>query len=283
MQIPHPLRPVLFLVLLTLLAAAQVLADDSPWQKKLPFENATITYEIAGAEVGTETLAVSDFGRRRAKRHEGTTSVFGISNMTQTLEITDPDTHSIFDLVAKTGTRSVNPAKFFNEEYGRLSAAEQSNVRRNAEALGLSMTRDLQGQTVPKAAKILGYDCDRTTIMGMTVDVIHQTDVPLHTEMNLMGTKTTITATAIDTGVPPDAAFAPPPDITPVENAQADALAQQMAKDMVTTLKEPDGAEQLQAKWRSGSVGMPGATDGTAPARGKKGAAPGAPQGMPGK
>lgn len=264
-------RFVPYLLLLALFAAAPAMAEDSPWEMKLPFENATITYTIAGSENGTETLYVKEHGKQRAKKHEGITSMFGISNKTSTLEISDPDWHYIFDLVAKTGTKSTNPAKFFNEEYRKLSAAEKKNVRRNAEELGMSMTREFQGETVPKASKILGYDCDRTTIMGMTVNVIHQTDVPLRTEMNLLGIQTTITATAIDTGAPPAAAFSLPADISPVENAEADALSQQMAKDMVSTLKEPDGAEKMKAKWKSGDVGMPG----TAPANGgMDGAAP---------
>lgn len=261
----NPHRFVLIILMLTLLAAAQVLAEDSPWQMKLPFQNATITYTIAGAENGTETLYVKDYGRQRAKKHEGITSMLGISNMTSTLEITDPDWHYIFDLVAKTGTKSTNPTKFFNEEYNKLTAAEKKNVRQNAEKLGMSMARDFQGETVAKATKILGYDCDRTTIMGMTIHVIHQTDVPLRTEMNLLGMQTTAAATAIDTGVPPAAAFAHPADINPVQNAEADNLSRQMAKDMVSTLKEPDGAEKMKAKWQSGAIGMPG----SAPAPGK--------------
>ena len=250
----HVLSPRRFIpsLLLLILLAAPALAEDSPWQMKLPFENATISYTIAGAENGTETLYVKEYGKQRAKKHEGVTSMLGISNTTSTLEIIDPDWHYIYDLVAKTGTKSTNPTKFFNEEYGMLSAAEKKNVRQNVEKLGMSMARDFQGETVPKAAKILGYDCDRTTIMGMTVHVIHQTNVPLRTEMNLLGMQTAITATAIDTGVPPSSAFAHPADISPIQNAGADALSQQMARDMVSTLKEPDGAEKMKAKWRSG-------------------------------
>jgi hypothetical protein len=293
MHLLNPHRIVPYLVLLTLVAAVPALAgEDSPWQMKLPFANATISYTIAGSENGTETLYVREYGKQRAKKHEGFTSMFGISNKTESLEITDQDWHYLFDLVAKTGTKATNPTKFFNEEYGKLSPAEKQNVKKNAEKLGMSMARDFQGETVPKATKILGYDCDRTTIMGMTVNVIHQTDVPLLTEMNLLGMQTTITATAIDTGAPPAAAFALPADITPVQDAQADALSQQMAKDMVSTLKEPDGAEKMKAKWQSGAFGMPGAEpsaeemDSTDPdsapgkAGGQEGAAPQG-QGMP--
>jgi hypothetical protein len=286
MDVLNPRRFVPFLLLLTLFAAAPAaMAEDSPWEMKLPFQNATITYTITGSETGTETLYLREYGKQRAKRHEGTTTMFGISNKTSSLEITDPDWHYIFDLVAKTGTKSINPTKFFNEEYRMLSAAEKTNVRKNAEELGMSMAREFQGETVPKASKILGYDCDRTTIMGMTVNVIHQTDVPLLTEMNLLGMQTTITATAIDTGAPPASAFALPADISPVENAEADGLSQQMAKDMVSTLKEPDGAEKMKAKWKSGDVGMPGGAGSGVPGSAPGQAGPEDPtpqgQGMP--
>lgn len=282
MHIHKPRRCIPFLLVLTLLAAVQVLAEDSPWQMKLPFQNATITYTIAGSENGKETLYVKEYGKQRARKHEGTANMFGISSRTATLEITDPDWHYRFDLVAKTGSKSTNPTKFFNEEYSSLSAAEKKNVQKNAEELGMSMARDFQGETVPKATRILGYDCDRTTMMGMTVHIIHQTDVPLRSEMNLMGMQTTITATAIDTGAPPAAAFTFPADISPVQNTEADALSRQMAKDMISTLKEPGGAKKMKAEWQSGSVGMPGGMDSSvpAPAPGQAGPEGMAPQGQ---
>ena len=277
-------RLVPILLTLTLFAAAQARAEDSPWQRKLPFQQATITYSISGSENGTETLYVKDYGKLRAKKHEGTTNTFGTTNQTAHLEITDPDWLYSFNLANKTGTKSTNPAKFFNEEYNKLSAAEKKNVRQNAEELGMSMAGGMQGKTVPNATKILGYDCDQTTVMGMTVSTIHQTDLILRSEMHVMGMNSSMVATKIDTGAPPNAAFALPPDITPVQNARVDALSQQMAKDMVSTLKEPDGAEKMKAKFRSGNVGMPGmgadgAGQGSAPGRARRKVPP--VQGMP--
>jgi len=251
------LAPALLLILFFGLNHA--LAADSPWDMKLPFEHATISYEITGMESGTETLYIKDYGKYRAVHHDGTTSMLGFTSKARRLEITDPDWHYMFDLEEKTGTKTTNPTKLFNEEYKKLTAAEQENVRKNSEELGISMIKDFQGQTIEKAATILGYECDRTTVMGITVNVIHKTDVPLLTEMNLMGMKAKILATAIDTSAPPAAeAFALPADITAVLDQAAEDGARQMTANFISTLKEPDGAEKMKAQMASASPQQPG-------------------------
>jgi len=53
-------------------------ADDSPWNRKLPFKELAIHYIVSGMENGTETLFIQDYGQRRALVHEGTTSIMGV-------------------------------------------------------------------------------------------------------------------------------------------------------------------------------------------------------------
>ena len=232
---------------------ALVAASDNPWQRKLPFKHATINYDISGMETGTETLYIKDYGKYRALNHDGTTSMLGITTRTHRLEITDPDWHYTFDLEANTGTKVTNPSKFYQEEFAKLTAAEKANVEKNAQELGISMLGDLNGQVEPNATEILGYSCDRTTIMGMTINLIHDTDVPLLSEMNIMGMQAKIKATSIDTGKPSSDVFALPAGIDPRYDREADEAARQMAVSAINTLKEPDGAEKMKARMKDQS------------------------------
>lgn len=244
---------VLFFFLL-FVCSGPALAGDNPWEKKLPFQSATISYAITGMETGTETLYIKDYGRYRALHHEGTGRMLGITTTSRRIELTDPDWHYSFDLEEQTGTKTINPARIYQEEYNRLTPAEQENVRKNAEEFGMSMVKGFQGEIVPRATTILGYECDRTTMMGTTVSLIHNTDIPLLSEFNLMGMKGKTAATAIDTTPPPETAFAPPAGITPVHDPEADEAARLMIADIISNLKEPDGAENFGARL-SGEVG----------------------------
>ncbi|HDK43343.1 MAG TPA: hypothetical protein ENG91_02185 [Desulfobacteraceae bacterium] len=242
------------LVFLTIIAVPAGGSADTPWNRKLPFKELTIHYTVSGMENGTETLFIQDYGQRRALVHEGTTSIMGFSSRNRRLEITDPNWHYTFDLEKQTGSKTVNPGKIYQEEFNKLSAAEKKNVLKNSKELGNSMLRNFSGETVKNAATILGYNCDRTTVMGTTVYLIHNTDIMLRREMNMMGMQGKTEATSIDKGKVPPAAFALPAGIAPVRDEAAEAMTKQMVQNIINTLKEPDGAEKMRSRTRQNSM-----------------------------
>ncbi|NOX80610.1 MAG: hypothetical protein GXP57_05910, partial [Deltaproteobacteria bacterium] len=130
-------------------------------------------------------------------------------------------------------------------------AAEKKNVRKNAEELGNSMLKNFSGETVKNAATILGYNCDRTTVMGMNVYFIHNTNIMLRREMNMMGMMGKTEATSVDKGKVPRGVFALPAGITPVHDEAADAMTKQMVQNVMNTLKDPDGAEKMRSRQNS--------------------------------
>jgi len=244
----------------SLLVAAMVLlasttiawANDLPWDMKLPFKEATIHYDITGSEQGNETLYVKDYGARRAERHKATAMVMGMSNPTETLEITEPDWIATYNLIDKTGEKTSNPRKIYQAEYNKFTAAEKKNFEKNTRELGTNMMGALGGSVKQKAEKVLGYDCDVSTIGGMsTVYVIHETDLPLRTEVSVMGMKSTNAAVKIDNGAVPDSAFAPPADIIAAFNQEAENMMTATVQQVMDTLKRPDGAEKMKQMGQS--------------------------------
>lgn len=230
---------------------------DLPWEMKLPFKEAIIHYELSGSEKGKETLYIKDYGRYQAKHHTSTMAMMGTTQQTDTLQITDPDWVTTYDLVEKKGGKTTNPNKIYKQEYSKLSAEEKKNFEKNVKELGNNMAGQFGGSVKQNSSKILGYDCDVTTVAGIsTVYSIHGTGLPLRAEASVMGMKNVIAANKIDTSSAiPDSAFAPPAGISAALDQNMESMMTSMIQDTVETLKKPDGAKQMQ---QAGPLGMMG-------------------------
>lgn len=215
-------------------------AVASPWEQKLPFAEATITYELSGMETGEEVLYIKDHGRRTANYRTTSTSMFGMTMKNRTVEITDPDWVYTFDLQEQTGTKAINPRKLMIEEYNKLSAEERAKVDENAETMGASMMQGMQGTVEPKAREILGYQCDKMTMMGNTVYSIHGSSIPLLTDSNMMGISMKSTATSISEEPVAEKHFHFPDGIEPQPDPDADQMARIMAEQTLAMLKDPE-------------------------------------------
>lgn len=224
-------------------------AGDFPWEMKLPFKEATIHYQLSGSEQGAETLYIKEYGKLRAKYHQGTTTIMGVSNKSETVEITDPDWVYSYDLVEKTGFKTTNPNKLYQSEYNKLSPGEKKNFVKNAKEFGTSLMGQMGGSVTRSSENYLGYECEVITVNnGMsTVYNLRGTDLPLRSEVSVMGIKNTHTATKIDTSSPvPESAFAPPAGITASHNQEAEAMTAGMIRQMVASFKDPEGGKKMQ-------------------------------------
>ncbi|MFH2123134.1 MAG: hypothetical protein ABIJ50_06600 [Pseudomonadota bacterium] len=232
--------------LVLLVSTMAMAADSNPWERKLPFKEATIHYLLSGMEAGTETLYIRDYGRNTATYRIGKMNMLGTTAMNETIAIESPEWVYHFDLTNHTGTKSVNPQKYMIEEYHRLSAAEQKQVSDNIEKIGLPMAEAIGGTVEQKVTKILGYDCDRTQMMGTTVYTLHGAGIPLKIESNVMGLTMRQEATAVNEGGVDQKYFEPPQGIVAVMDPEADTMARTLARQTMDTLKSPDGAKKMQ-------------------------------------
>jgi len=229
---------------------------DVPWEARLPFKEATIHYQLSGNEQGEEVLYIKDYGRTQAKYHKGASSMMGMTVKTETVLLTDPDWVTTYDLVEKTGTKTTNPNKLYLREYNKLSRSEKQNFEKNAKKLGTAMMAQAGGSVTQAKETFLGYDCDVVTVAGMSTSyVLRGSQVPLKTEMSMMGMQNTILATQVDTSATiPDRVFDPPAGITAELNTQAEAMMEGMVQKTVNTLKTPDGAAKMLSKQPGASM-----------------------------
>lgn len=235
-------RGVLFflVVVLSLLPVRAFSANELLWEKKLPFQEAAIHYRIKGMEEGKETLYVRESGKERAIYRETVSQMMGVEMVNSTVTIKEPDFIYTYDLQKKQGFKAVNPQKYMIEAYNKLSPAEQEKVRESAQKMGAAYTEGMGGTMEANALEILGYKCDKVEIMdGSATYLIHDTDVALKTEMNIMGMNLTMTAEAVDKGKVDDKFFQHPQGITAEVNAQSDEIAKNMAMQAIAMLQDP--------------------------------------------
>lgn len=239
-------RQIVLSVSLVLLMPILVLAgEEELWDVKLPFKAATIHYTLSGSEVGTETLYIRDAGRETATYRSGKVNIMGQSSTTETVAIENPDWVYNYDLVAHSGTKAVNPRKYMLEEYRRLTPAEKKQVNENAKKMGIHLGEALGGKVEQNVGKMLGYEIDRTQMMGTTVESIHGTGIPLKVESNMMGMNMKQEATSVNEGAVSQKYFEPPQGIVAEEDPQSDAMARSMAQQALASLKSPGGAQQV--------------------------------------
>lgn len=236
-----------FILLLSalLLVPQFVLAKtEMVWEQKLPFENMTVKYSITGMEEGTETLYVKDYGKMSATYHTTVTSVMGMKMESKTVEIEDPEWIYSFDLVERFGQKTRNPKVYMKEEYEKLSDTDKQAVLENSERFGGNFMQAMGGEIEEKADRILGYDCDRVSVMGSTTYNIHNTPVLMKMESSIMGLKMNQVATSVEKGKVDEKVFSFPEGIEPVYDEQSDAMMRQMAQQTITWLKDPEAAKE---------------------------------------
>lgn len=220
-------------------------AGDNPWDRKLPFESATLHYALSGTQAGTEDKYIRDYGREMATYRKATTVMMGMKMINDTIEIQDSNWMYSYDMKEKTGTKMTNPQKFMIEEYNKLTTAEKKQVQKNAEAMGTSVMKGMNGKMEQNVTKILGYSCDRTSVMGSTIYMLHGSPIPLKTETNMAGMKMASVATSFKEGEAEARFFEHPAGIEAVYNQESDEMSKNMAVQMMAMLKDPDAAKKM--------------------------------------
>ncbi len=242
-------KTLIFLILINLipvLCSAET-GNESPWEKNLPFKQATISYRLTGIETGKEVLYIRDYGRETVKYHKTTINMIGMVKANETIEFSDPDWIYTFDLVKKNGTKAVNPKKYMIEEYKQLPAQDQNQVVLNSKETGASMTGGMSLDFEKNSTTLLGFSCDRMSFIGSTVYAIHGTNIPLKTESKIMGVTILLEATDFNMDEIDPMIFTHPGDIEPIMDPEADAIAHSVARQTMVILKDPDTAKRTSS------------------------------------
>ena len=222
--------------ILVLLITALAYAGDSPWERQLPFESATVDYTVSGTMKGDKTIYVKDFGRTTAEYSSTTMKMMGMTHNQEEVIITTPDWVYSADLTEGTGTKQINPQKCMIEEYNRLSAGDREKAVKNAEAMGVGIVDGMGGTMEEKATTILGYSCDRVSMMGTTAYTISGSALPLKVEGEVMGMKISQVATDLKTGDAPASKFELPRSIRFENDPETDRMIREQAKRVMQNL-----------------------------------------------
>jgi hypothetical protein len=232
-------------VLLFLLCGVSF-AEDSPWERKLPFKSAIVQYDVAGDEKGSESLYIRANGQEQAHVRKTKGKVMFMNVSTDKVTITTPELVTEVDMEKKTGRKFINPTKLIIEEYGKLSAKEKETVKKNAVDMGTNMAQTMGGSVEKKGGSHLGYPCDVVKMMGITTCAMTDTGIMLKTEGNIMGMKLKTVATKFDkdVAVPADV-FNVPSGINIEYDKEADKSNREMAKMTIDMLKDPEASKKM--------------------------------------
>ncbi|MBF0292074.1 MAG: hypothetical protein HQK86_07950 [Nitrospinae bacterium] len=221
-------------------------AEESPWERKLPFKSAIVQYDVAGDEKGTETLYIRASGQEQVhvRKTKGKVMFMNVSN--DKVTITTPELVTEVDMEKKTGRKFINPNKFMSEEYGKLSAKEKENVKKNAVDMGTNMSQMMGGTVEKKAGSHLGYPCDVVKAMGITTLVMSDSGIMLKTDGSMMGMTIKSAATKLekDAAIPSDV-FNVPAGINVQYDKEADKSNREMAKSVMDMLKDPEASKKM--------------------------------------
>ena len=227
----------LLTTLLVFAIFAPAFAQTTPFNKPLPFKEATISYKISGTERGTQTVYIKDSGKTIAKHKKTVMKIMGMKQETNSFTLITPEWNYTADLKKRTGSKVTNQQKFMIEEFNKLSAADKAKATANAEKLGVNLMQGMGGKIQKNAAKIKGYNCDKITIMGVNTYVMSDTNIEMKSNSSMMGIKMNLEVTDIKKGGKfPANAFKLPAGINFVHNKQAEAMSRQMAKSMIQGL-----------------------------------------------
>lgn len=223
-------------IIATLFISAPALAVENPWAQKLPFKQGVVTYEISGSMSGNETVYVKDHGLTTAAYRTETGASFGIPMNTRELTLTTPEWVYTVDLEDNTGTKQINPKKVIEDEFNQLSRKEQKKLVKNSEKMGITMVGDMSGSVEKKAIKLLGYSCDKVTVMGMDSYTLAGTDFPMKISGSLMGITIQEVATRIKKKRPSKTKFSLPEGANIHHEPAADAIIREQIRMMFQSL-----------------------------------------------
>ena len=234
------------LIVLLLILSSILIAKEDIFDYKTPFKKATIYLQKDGTAKGTEVIYIKDWGKYKATYTETETKFLGISHKDKTIEIVTPEWIYHLNLKDNSATKSHNPKIFMKEEYDKLSKADKKKFEENSKKFGKNMLVSFNGKITENAEKIMGYNCDRVEMTGVQIYNIHNTDITLRSESNIMGIKSKTEVVKIEKGKAPEEKFTLPKGIEPEFNEEADAMAKQMAQNMVHSIVE--GNMEVEAK-----------------------------------
>ncbi|MDA3844312.1 MAG: hypothetical protein PF588_08110 [Candidatus Kapabacteria bacterium] len=155
-------------------------------------KSGTVEYKYSGTTKGTSTVYFDNYGSKRAEYSTLKTTVFGFSSESKTLDLFVNNFFYSIDLDKKTGTKM---SWDDIEEYQNKAVGSKKDRQKLAEEMWEKM-----GGRKTGTGTVLGKTCEiwEATTPPIKSWVWH--NIPLKSEMSIMGMTIKIEATKISTG-----------------------------------------------------------------------------------
>lgn len=195
-------------LLLTSTAPPAAATELHPWNEAVPFEFATIHYQVDGSTRGTQTLYVRAHGDERVKMSQTNNPAVPVEAPRASLEISTPRSVIRADLTTKTAVEMPNVLGPLIEGWRALPEAEREAARQRARRIESRFGAIRGKPELAKKSEFLGRPCDVVTIAGVTSTYLAGTTLLLKSEGFQGDFLSRTEATSIDTTTPiPDEVF----------------------------------------------------------------------------
>ena len=228
------MKKIFFVLLTTLLHIPAAHSLENPWDTKLPFKEATVSYKVAGNMRGAEKVYVKDYGATTAAYTSEQSSTNGEAKKATELVLTTPEWMYIIDLSAQSGIKQVNPKRIIQNKFNSLSTANQKKLLENFEKHGITMIGEMVVNVEKNAGEFLGYNCDKLTAVGINAYALTGTDFLMKVSSNLMGISEEVVS--IDESMVDEAKFTLPEGANIHHDERADQAISEQINVVFTTI-----------------------------------------------
>ncbi len=149
------MKTLLILLFLPLL----LLAEENPFEKKLPFKEAIIEYSLAGNQKGVETLYIKDFGRQKVLYTNTNSKI--ISKDKEQLRVMTPKWIYSIDKNSDIANRIPNLNYLLYIRYQELTKAEQEKVLKNLKTINYLPIQGSRFKIEKNFTKINNISCNQ--------------------------------------------------------------------------------------------------------------------------
>ena len=170
----------LFIIALSLIFVFQAQAQQA--QKRYTVESGKIEYKLTGNTTGTKTVYFDDYGEKYYEQLKSVsvTKIFGVTDRTETNKITIINKSHFWTIDKENGNNMEGELPYYTSSratFGNMTEAEQKKF---ADNLLKSFGGKREG-----TEKILGYTCEKVSVMGSLSWIYN--GIILKSETEIMG------------------------------------------------------------------------------------------------
>ena len=228
------------LSIISFILVTNLLSQNTPFWKPLPFKEGVIYYIVDGNEIGIETLYIKDYGKTTIRFTSKQSKIMFDQLYTEHITLSTPQWIYKIDLATNSAYKSTNILKLLNKEYSKLSKQDQKNIISNIKAYNFFLHDNINIQPTKTKNLILSNTCyNSLTFDGTLTCYFQNSDIYLKSQIDIFGFSSKTQAINIEIKKIDDKVFKLPKNLSITLDQEAQEKNKIRAKKIISYLKNP--------------------------------------------